>query len=95
MSDLLLLPEGWETEYRRCGGVFLLIVQTYLNIVLNRQIGEQTDILEGTGDTHAVYLRGILSRGVDAVEQDGSVCRLIHLCEQVEKRWSFLRRSVR
>ena len=59
-------------------------MQTYLNIILNRQIGKQTDILEGTGDTHAVYLRGILSRGIDAVEQDGSVCRLIYLCEQVE-----------
>ena len=61
-------------------------MQADLNVILHRHGIEQADVLEGTGNTHAVDLIDRLARGVLAVEQDGTVRGLVHLGEQVEDR---------
>ena len=48
-------------------------MQADLNVILHRHGVEQANVLEGTGNTHAVDLVDRLARGVLAVEQDGAV----------------------
>ena len=61
-------------------------MQADLNVVLHRHGVEQANVLERTGNTHAVDLVDRLARGVLTIEQDGAVRRLVHLGEQVEDR---------
>ena len=86
MSSLLVLPVRRQAQHALKTGVALLIVQTDLDVVLHRHGVEQADVLEGTGNTHAVDLVDRLARGVLTVEQDGAVRGLVHLGEQVEDR---------
>ena len=51
-----------------------------------RQVVEQADVLEGTGDAGPVHLSGGHVVGVLPVQQDGAVGGLIHLGQQVEHR---------
>ena len=86
MGGLLVLPIRRQTQHALKTGVALLVVQTDLNVVLHRHSVEQADVLESTGDAHAVDLIDRLARGVLTVEQDGAVRGLVHLGEQVEDR---------
>lgn len=61
-------------------------MQADLNVILHRHGVEQANVLERTGNTHAVDLIDRLARGVLTVEQDGAVRGLVHLGEQVEDR---------
>lgn len=86
VSSLLVLPVRRQAQHALKTGVALLIVQTDLDVVLHRHGVEQANVLECTGNTHAVDLIDRLARGVLTVEQDGAVRGLIHLGEQVEDR---------
>ena len=86
MGGLLVLPVRRQTQHALKTGVALLVVQADLYVVLHRHGVKQADVLEGTGDTHAVNLVDGLARGVLAVEQDGAVRGLVHLGKQVEDR---------
>ena len=59
-------------------------MQTYSYIIFNSKFVEQTYILECTSYARFIYLNGIHSRSVLAIEQDSSACRLINLCQQIE-----------
>ena len=59
-------------------------MQAYLDVVDDAQFLEQTDVLEGTGHTHAVDLIGLFARRRHAVDQDGSAGGLVNVGEQVE-----------
>ena len=59
-------------------------MQAYLDVVDDAQFLEQTDVLEGTGHTHAVDLIGLFARRRHAVDQDGAPGGLVNVGEQVE-----------
>ena len=61
-------------------------MQTDLDVILHRHGVEQANVLECTGNTHAVDLIDRLARGVLTIEQDGAMRGLVHLGEQVEDR---------
>ena len=86
MGGLLVLPVRRQAQHALKTGIALLVVQTDLDVVLHRHGVEQADVLERTGDAHAVDLIDRLARGVLTVEQDGAVRGLVHLGEQVEDR---------
>ena len=86
VSSLLVLPIRRQAQHALKTGIALLVVQTDLDVVLHRHGVEQANVLECTGNTHAVDLVDRLARGVLAVEQDGAVRGLVHLGEQVEDR---------
>ena len=79
MGNPLLLPVPGQTEHPLEGAIFDVIVEADLHIVLHAEVGEQPDVLEGTGDPHAVDLDRGLAGGVYAVEQDGAPGGLINL----------------
>ena len=81
---LFVLPVAGKTEDAADGGILLGIVQADFDVVLNGQVGEQADILEGTGDTCAVHLHGVHAGSFLAVEKDGAVGGLVYLGQQVE-----------
>ena len=68
------------------GGQIVLhgLVQAHLDVVDDAQFLEQTDVLEGTGHTHAVDLIGLFARRRHAVDQDGAAGGLVNVGEQVE-----------
>ena len=86
VSSLLVLPIRRQAQHALKAGVTLLVMQADLNVILHRHGIKQANVLEGTGNTHAVDLVDRLARGVLTVEQDGAVRGLIHLGEQVEDR---------
>ena len=59
-------------------------IHGHRDVFLHGQVIEQTDVLESTGNTGAVYLRGIHFVGILAIQQDGAVGGLINLGQQVE-----------
>ena len=61
-------------------------MHTQLYIILHRQCGKQTNILEGTGNPRLIHLNGIHAVGVDAVQKDGAMGRLIYFGQQVKHR---------
>ena len=77
--DALLAPVLRQAEHRRCKGVLGFVVKTDQNVIQHRQIAEQADVLEGTGNAHLVDLNGRLPCRVHAVEQDRAARRLIDL----------------
>ena len=60
------------------------MVHTHLHVIQRCHIGEQPDILEGTGDAQAVDLVGGHSLDVDAVDQHATPGGLVHTGKQVE-----------
>ena len=61
-----------------------LIVHTHFYIVQDGHVGEQTNILEGTGNAQLRHLMGGHPLGVDAVNQHRAAGGLIHAGKQVE-----------
>ena len=86
VGSLLVLPIRRQAQHALKAGVTLLVMQADLNVILHRHGIKQANVLEGTGNTHAVDLVDRLARGVLAIEQDGAVRGLVHLGEQVEDR---------
>ena len=86
VGGLFVLPIRRQAQHALKAGVALLVVQADLNVILHRHGVEQANVLECTGNTHAVDLVDRLARGVLAVEQDGAVRGLVNLGEQVEDR---------
>ena len=86
VGGLLVLPIRRQAQHALKAGVTLLVMQADLNVILHRHGVEQTNVLEGTSDAHAVDLVDRLARGVLTVEQDGAVRGLVYLGEQVEDR---------
>ena len=86
MCALFLLPIARQTQNGLEQRVAHGIVQTDLDVILDGQLVEQTDVLEGTGDAHAVDLDGGLARAVHAVDDDRAARGLIDAGQQVEDR---------
>ena len=84
MGDLLLLPVAGQAEKSAEEAVANVIVQADLYVVLHAQVGEEADILEGTGNAHSIDLHGGLAGGVVAVQKDGAPGGLINLGKQIE-----------
>ncbi len=84
LCDALLAPVLRQAEHCRTERVFRLVVKADENVVEHRQIAEQADILEGSGNAHLVDLNGGLPCCVHAVEQDGTARRLIDLGKKVK-----------
>ena len=64
--------------------VELAALNTGQNIVQNRHLVKQADVLEGAGNARMAGLNGRVVVDILLVEQDGAVGRLIHLGQQVE-----------
>ena len=86
VGQLLLLPVLGQAEDAVPHGVADLVVEADLHVVLHRQVVEQADVLEGTGDARLVHLGGGHAVGVLAVEEDGAPGGMVHLGQQVENR---------
>ena len=84
LCDALLAPVLRQAEHCRTERVFRLVVKADENVVEHRQIAEQADILEGSGNAHLVDLNGGLPCCVHAVEQYGTARRLIDLGKKVK-----------
>ena len=59
-------------------------MQANLNVFFYRQLTEQADILEGTGDTGLIHLNGIHAGGLIAVQQDGALVACIHAAQHIQ-----------
>ena len=86
VGHLFLLPEAGKAEDAADHAVLHLGIHRHGDVFLYRQVIEQADVLEGTGDTGPVHLSGGHVVGVLPVQKDGAVGRLIHLGQQVEHR---------
>ena len=68
-------------------------MQAYLYVVLDGKLGEQADILEGSGNSQLVELPGFFPAGVYAVYQYDAVGWLVNVGQQV--KYGGLARTVR
>ena len=62
----------------------MVIVEAQLHIVQNRQLFEEPDVLEGSGDPFFVDLNSLLAGDVFSVPDHLACVWFIHDCEQVE-----------
>ena len=62
----------------------MLIVKSDLDIVKNRHILKQTDILESSCNTCPVDLNRIFSRNILSIQFNNTLCRFVYTCEKVE-----------
>ncbi len=79
-------PVGRRAQDTRERRIRLGVVEAHLNVVLHRHGVEQANILERTGNTHAVDLADRLAARVVAVQQDRAARGRVHLGKQVEDR---------
>lgn len=64
----------------------MVLVHGHLDIVQNRHVFEQADILKGPGDPQAVNLIGFFADDALPLKADGPFGRGIHTGEQIEHR---------
>ena len=62
----------------------MMIVQTDLYVIQNRQVAEQTDILEGTGNACLADLNGLFSGKVLSIQENASIVRFVYTGQQIE-----------
>ena len=86
MGQLFTFPIAGKPEDVGNHTALHIVMQANLNVFFYRQLTEQADILEGTGDTGLIHLNGIHAGGLHTVQQDGAAGGLIDLGEQVEHR---------
>ncbi len=80
----LLLPVPWETEHVGKEVRLHGVAEAHEHVLFDRHLVEKADVLERSGDAHAVYLGNGLAGRVDAVEQDRTARGLIHAGQKVE-----------
>ena len=86
MGELFALPVPRQAENIRPHTAFDLVMQADLDIVLDRQIGEQADILKRAGNAGLVHGNGVHAGGVLTVKQDCSHGGLVNLRQKVKDR---------
>ena len=59
-------------------------MHTDLDVVQHGHTAEQTNVLEGSGDAHAVDLRSGHALGIHAAQQDSAACGLVDIGQKIE-----------
>ncbi|VUX36462.1 Uncharacterised protein [Bifidobacterium longum subsp. infantis] len=86
MHLVLLLPEARGTEDGATHTVGERLVEGDEHVLLNGELLEQSDVLEGTGDTGTHDLIGLLAVHPDAIQPEFAFSGLVHAGQQVEHR---------
>ena len=81
-----MLPVTGQQKHGFDQAALAVVVQRHLNVVQNAQTGEQTGVLEGTGDTQTGHFDLALLGDVHTIEHNGTGIELINLGNQVENR---------
>ena len=70
---------------RKCAALNA-VMQTDFHVVNNGHLAEQTNVLEGAGDTQLIDLCGRHALCVNALQKNGTSGRLINVGQEVENR---------
>ena len=86
VGNLFFFPEAGEAENAADHAVLHLGIHGGGDIFLYGQVVKQANILEGTGDTRPIHLRGGHIVGIPAIQQNCAVSGLVNLGQQIENR---------